>query len=101
MKLWPRTLGVQLIAVTAAAVLTSNLAVAAWFELGNERLSESELTERIIERAASTATLLAAIPYRARAQAATAMSTGFWTFSLRSGKLPATRMSDAVMTSPG
>ena len=31
MKLWPRTLGVQLIFVTAAAVLVSNLAVAAWF----------------------------------------------------------------------
>ena len=35
MKFWPRTLGVQLIIVTAAAVLVSNLAVATWFELGS------------------------------------------------------------------
>src|SRR5436190_6826723 len=83
MKLWPRTLGVQLIVVTAAAVLVSNLAVAVWFELGNERLSESDLNERILERAASTSTLLAAIPFRARADAATAMSTGFWKFTVQ------------------
>jgi signal transduction histidine kinase len=95
MKLWPRTLGVQLIVVTTAAVLVSNLAVAAWFELGNERLTESELNERIVERAASTATLLAAIPYRARSQAATAMSTGFWTFSLHAGKSQPRAMNDA------
>jgi len=95
MRLWPRTLGVQLIVVTAAAVLVSNLAVAAWFELGNERLSESELNERIVERAASTATLLAAIPPRARGEAAAAMSTGFWTFSLRNGKATAAPMNDA------
>jgi len=30
--LWPRTLGSQLIVVTAVAVLISNLAVAVWFE---------------------------------------------------------------------
>ena len=95
MKLWPRTLGVQLIVVTAAAVLLSNLTVAAWFELGNERLSESELNERIVERAASTATLLAAIPNRARSEAAAAMSTGFWTFSLRSGPIQPISMNDA------
>ena len=95
MKLWPRTLGVQLIVVTAAAVLVSNLAVAAWFELGNERLSESELNERIVERAASTATLLAAIPNRARPEAASAMSTGLWTFSLHSGKVSPMSMNDA------
>jgi len=97
MKLWPRTLGVQLIVVTAAAVIVSNLAVAAWFELGNERLSESELNERIVERAASTATLLAAIPARARGEAAAAMSTGFWTFSLRSGKSAPAVMNDSEM----
>ncbi|MGZ5936256.1 MAG: ATP-binding protein [Rhizomicrobium sp.] len=95
MKLWPRTLGVQLIVVTAAAVLVSNLAVAAWFELGNERLSESELNERVLERAASTATLLAAIPFRARSDAAAAMSTGFWTFSMHQGKAVPVAMNDA------
>lgn len=95
MKLWPRTLGVQLIVVTAAAVLVSNLAVAAWFELGNERLSESELNERVVERAASTATLLAAIPNRSRSEAAAAMSSGLWTFSLRTGRVSPISMNDA------
>ena len=94
MKLWPRTLGIQLIVVTATAVLVSNLAVAAWFEFGNERLSESELNERVVERAASTATLLAAIPFHSRASAAAAMSTGFWTFSMHQGKAPAVVMND-------
>ena len=94
MKIWPRTLGIQLIVVTAAAVLVSNLAVAAWFELGNERMSESELNERVLERAASTSTLLAAIPFRERAAAATAMSTGFWTFSMRQGKAQPADMND-------
>lgn len=95
MKFWPRTLGVQLIVVTAAAVVVSNLAVAGWFELGNERMSESELNERILERAASTATLLAAIPSRARIGAAEAMSTGFWNFAVRPGKADPVVMNDA------
>ena len=66
MKLWPRTLGVQLIMVTASAVLISNLAVAAWFQLGNQRMSESDQNERLLDRAASMSTLLAAIPAKAR-----------------------------------
>ena len=40
-KFWPRTLVVQLIAVTAAAVVISNIAVAFWFEHGNEQQSET------------------------------------------------------------
>ncbi len=86
MKLSPRTLRVQLILVTAGAVLISNLAVAAWFQLGNERLSESELNERLLDRAASMSTVLAAIPARAREGAAEAMSSGVWHFVLRHGK---------------
>lgn len=86
MKFWPRTLGVQLVIVTAAAVLVSNLAVAAWFQLGNERVSESDLNERLLDRAASMSTLLAAIPARARDDAAHAMSSGVWRFSLHHGK---------------
>ena len=53
MRLWPRTLGIQLIVVTAAAVLFSNLAVAAWFQLGKERAGETEMRERMLDRAAS------------------------------------------------
>lgn len=93
MKPWPRTLGMQLVAVTAAAVLISNLAVAIWFELGSERLNESALMERLLDRAASTATLLAAIPARARETATRTMSTGVWTFAIRTGKDVAQPMS--------
>ena len=86
MKLWPRTLGVQLIFVTATAVLVSNLAVAAWFQLGNVRLSESDQNERLLDRAASMSTLLAAIPAKAREGAAVAMSSGAWNYTLLHGK---------------
>ncbi len=94
MRLWPRTLGVQLITVTAAAVLISNLAVAAWFQLGSERMSERDLNERLIDRSASTSTLLAAIPAKSRESAANAMSSGFWTFTLRHGKAAPVPMDD-------
>ncbi len=94
MRVWPRTLGAQLIVVTAAAVLISNLAVAAWFQLGVERQSESDLIERLMDRSASTSTLLAAIPARARDNAAMAMSSGFWTFTLHHGKAVQLAMSD-------
>jgi len=56
MRLVPRTLGMQLVAVTSAAVLLSNLAVAGWFELTTERQSEAALTERVVDRAVSAAT---------------------------------------------
>ena len=86
MRLWPRTLGVQLIVVTAAAVLISNLAVAGWFQLGNERLTESDQNERLLDRVASMSTLLAAIPAKARDGAASAMSSGNWRYVLIHGK---------------
>jgi signal transduction histidine kinase len=86
MRLWPRTLGVQLIIVTAAAVLISNLAVAAWFQLGSEQMSERDLNERLLDRAASMSTVLAVIPAREREKAALAMSSGFWNFRLLHGK---------------
>jgi len=85
MNLMPRTLGTQLVAVTAAAVLLSNLAVAAWFEFGTERQNELALMDRVVDRAASTAMLLAAIPEKSRAAAAEKLTTGIWTFSIHSG----------------
>ncbi|HEY4943536.1 MAG TPA: ATP-binding protein [Rhizomicrobium sp.] len=94
MKLWPRTLGVQLIVVTAAAVLISNLAVAAWFQLGNQRMSESDQNERLLDRAASMSTLLAAIPAKAREGAAIAMSSGAWHYVLLHGKPSQLSMSE-------
>src|SRR5258706_13917725 len=86
MRFWPRTLGMQLIAVTAAAEFVSNVAVAIWFELGSQRLTESAITERVLDRAASTATLLNAIPARSRAAAARAMGSPAWQFDIRVGK---------------
>lgn len=85
MRAVPRTLGMQLVAVTAAAVLVSNLAVAAWFEFGTERSNERALMDRVVDRAASTATLLAAIPHKARDAASDTMSTGVWSFDVRHG----------------
>jgi signal transduction histidine kinase len=86
MKLLPRTLGMQLVAVTAAAVLVSNVAVAVWFELTTARQSEAELTERVVDRAASAATLLAAIPQKSRDNVSDRMSTGVWNFDVRNGR---------------
>jgi signal transduction histidine kinase len=86
MRLWPRTLGVQLIVLTVAAVFASNVAVAVWFEMGSERLTESALNERILDRAAATATTLNVVSARARAAVARAMSSPAWQFELQSGK---------------
>src|SRR5690348_1110279 len=86
MRFWPRTLGIQLIVVTVGAVFLSNVAVAVWFELGSERLTESAVTERLLDRAASTAMLLSAIPAKSRAAAAQAMSSAVWQFDVHYGK---------------
>ena len=70
MRLWPRTLGMQLVIVTSVAVFLSNAAVALWFEMGSERLNESALTERLLDRAASVATLMRCRPLEASFSAA-------------------------------
>jgi signal transduction histidine kinase len=95
MTVWPRTLGSQLIVVTAAAVLLSNLAVAIWFELGTARVNENALIDRILDRTTSTAELLAAIPAGARKTAAQTMSTGVWNFELHEGSTGVPPMNDA------
>lgn len=86
MRLWPRTLGRQLVVVIVVAVLISNTAVAVWFELGSERLSESDLTERILDRAASVTTLMSSIPPKARVSATEAMTGRLWRFHIQTGK---------------
>ncbi|MBU6297797.1 MAG: HAMP domain-containing protein [Alphaproteobacteria bacterium] len=86
MRVWPRTLGMQLIVVTAVAVFLSNVAVAFWFELGSEKLNENALTERLLDRAGSIATLMGSIPPKARDTAARALTSNIWHFELRSGK---------------
>ncbi len=83
---WPRTMAAQLIVVTAAAVMVSNLGVAAWFELSRERQTESALTERLLDRAVSASTLMKAIPAKQRDAAAHAMSSVLWHFQVIHGK---------------
>ena len=61
---WPRTLAWQLIAVTAMAVIVSNMGVALWFEHGNQQQNESSVTERMVDRAATVANTLVAVPAR-------------------------------------
>jgi len=86
MNLLPRTLNMQLVAVTAAAVLLSNLAVVGWFELTSERQAEIALIDRVVDRATSTAALMGAIPDSSRKTAAETLSTGAMDFVLRKGK---------------
>jgi signal transduction histidine kinase len=80
-NLWPRTLVVQLIAVTAVAVALSNAAVVFWYERGNEQQNESATNERVLDRAAAVATTLSAIPPESREVVMNSMSlTRLWRF---------------------
>jgi signal transduction histidine kinase len=94
LDLWPRTLAARLVIVTAAAVLLSNLAVAVWFERGREQMTENAVTERLIDRAVSGATLLASVPAKQRSTAARALRTGLWEFQIRHGRALSAEMSD-------
>src|ERR1700722_13932758 len=82
---WPHTLSAQLVAVTTAAVLVSNLAAGLWFENTQKLLTETSLRDRVADRAASTATLLSGIPAHEREEAVHAMSSGLWYFQLQYG----------------
>jgi signal transduction histidine kinase len=94
MKFWPRTLVMQLIAVTAMAVLASNLAVAIWFEQGTMRQNETALNERALDRALSVAITLGAVPYKIRPVVLRTMSTNFWRFEMLPTPVHSAPMSD-------
>ncbi len=74
-RFWPRTLAVQLIVVTAAAVVLSNIAVAFWFEYGNQQQSTTAIYDRVLDRGAAVATTLAAIPPESRQVVVNSMSS--------------------------
>jgi signal transduction histidine kinase len=74
-----------MIAITAMAVFLSNVAVAVWFELGSQRLNETAMTERTLDRAASVATLMSSIPAKTRPEAVHALSSPLWSFQLLYG----------------
>ncbi len=92
--LWPRTLGAQLIVITATAVIASNAAVGTWFAVTEENMTEAAMTERLLDRAVSAATLLSGIPAREREAAAQTMSSGPWRFRLLYGKPQIQPMTD-------
>ena len=80
-RFWPRTLVVQLIAVTAAAVVVSNIAVAYWFERNSEQQSEASLNERVLDRGSTVLTTLRAIPPQSRPVVMKTLSSRFWQFA--------------------
>ena len=56
LRLWPRTLAFQLIAVTAAAVIVSNLAVGVYFEHVRVAQFDNFLSDRMVDRTTAVAT---------------------------------------------
>ena len=93
-KLLPRTLGAQLVFVAATAVIVSNAAVGIWFATNQERMTQSYLTGRLLDRAVSAATLLSGIAAREREAAVKTMSSGPWRFWLIYGKAAEHPMTD-------
>jgi len=91
---WPRTLGAQLVVVAATAVLASNIVVGMWFATTQEQLTEASITERLLDRGVSAATLLSSIPAREREAAVQTMSSGPWRFRLVYGKPALNPMTD-------
>jgi signal transduction histidine kinase len=80
-KFWPRTLAVQLIVVAAVTVALSNIAVGLWFEYTNEQQNQSNLTDRVLDRATAVATTLSSIPPSTRGVLMDSMSSHLWKFS--------------------
>ena len=91
---WPRTLASQLVVLTAAAVILSNIGGAVWFTATHERMTENALMERLLDRAASASALLSGIPHKEREAAVRTMSSGPWRFELKYGKAVQVSMDD-------
>jgi signal transduction histidine kinase len=81
-RVWPNTLAVQLIVVTGVAVTLSNIAVAFWFEYGNQQQSQISIYERVLDRAAQTAATLGAIPVKERQVVVNTLSSRVWKFTV-------------------
>ena len=67
--------------MTGGAVALSNIAVAFWFEYGNEQQSAIAANERVLDRAAAVATTLTAVPASSRHVVMNTMSTRVWKFT--------------------
>ena len=93
-RLWPRTLAFQLIAVTAAAVVVSNLAVAFYFERTNLAQFNSFVSDRWVDRTTAVATTVREVPVQTRDAVMRTMSTRDWRFSQINGPVPSRAMTD-------
>jgi signal transduction histidine kinase len=68
--------------------------VGIWFATAQEQLTEASITERLLERGVSAATLLGGIPAHEREAAVQTMSSGPWRFRLVYGKPEIRPMTD-------
>ena len=93
-RLWPRTLAFQLIAVTAAAVIVSNLAVGVYFEHARLAQFDNFLSDRMIDRTTAVATTMREISPQARAVVMRTLGTGNFKFSQIAGPVPSRAMTD-------
>jgi len=93
-RFWPKTLAFQLIAVTAAAVIVSNLAVGIYFEHARLAQFDSFLSDRMIDRTTAVATTMREIPPQSRAVVMRTMGTGNWRFSQLAGPVPSRAMTE-------
>ncbi|MEY4966851.1 MAG: hypothetical protein RL274_2434 [Pseudomonadota bacterium] len=79
-RFWPRTLVVQLILVTAAAVAISNIGVAIYFYKNSEAQTRNFNTERMIDRTASVAATVRQFSQKSRLVVMQNMSRLEWRF---------------------
>jgi signal transduction histidine kinase len=80
LKLWPRTLRVQLILVVAAAVAISNIGAAFYFYKQNEAQTRNFSYERMIDRAAAVAATVSQVTPQSRLVVMRTMSQLTWRF---------------------
>jgi signal transduction histidine kinase len=80
-RFWPRTLALQLVMVTALAVVVSNVLVAAYFDRFNVAQNQTFLTDRFVDRAAAVAMTLREVPPQSRDIVMRTMGSWNWKFS--------------------
>jgi signal transduction histidine kinase len=80
MRLWPRTLAVQLILVVAGAVALSNIGVAFYFYKKSEAQASNFSNERMIDRAVAVAATVSQVTPKSRLLVMRFMSRPGWRF---------------------
>jgi signal transduction histidine kinase len=79
-RLWPRTLRVQLILVVAGAVALSNVGVALYYYNNSEAQARDYINERMVDRAAAVASAVSQVAAPSRLVVMRAMSFPDWRF---------------------